>query len=95
VSCVYVTAPVLLLDEPTSALDIETEAFVIETLKEISRDRTVITVAHRLSTITDYDEIIVIDEGKIVESGTHQELMSAGGMYCRMYQNYMVSGGEV
>lgn len=88
-------APVLLLDEPTSALDRETEAFVNETLKEISKDRTVITVAHRLSTITDYDEIIVIDEGKIVESGTHEELMSAGGTYCRMYQNYMASGGEV
>lgn len=87
-------APVLLLDEPTSALDRETEAFVNETLKEISKDRTVITVAHRLSTITDYDEIIVIDEGKIVESGTHEELMSAGGTYCRMYQNYMASGGE-
>ena len=88
-------APVLLLDEPTSALDRETEAFVNETLKEISKDRTVITVAHRLSTITDYDEIIVIDEGKIVEYGTHEELMSAGGTYCRMYQNYMASGGEV
>lgn len=88
-------APVLLLDEPTSALDRETEAFVNETLKEISQDRTVITVAHRLSPITDYDEIIVIDEGKIVESGTHEELMRAGGMYCRMYQNYMASGGEV
>lgn len=86
--------PVLLLDEPTSALDRETEAFVNETLKEISKDRTVITVAHRLSTITDYDEIIVIDEGKIVESGTHEELMSAGGTYCGMYQNYMTSGGE-
>lgn len=88
-------APVLLLDEPTSALDRETETFVNETLKEVSQGRTVITVAHRLSTITDYDEIIVIDEGKIVESGTHEELMSAGGAYYRMYQNYMVSGGEV
>lgn len=84
-----------MLDEPTSALDRETEAFVNETLKEISQDRTVITVAHRLSTITDYDEIIVIDDGKIVESGTHEGLMSTGGMYCRMYQNYMVSGGEM
>lgn len=86
-------APVLLLDEPTSALDKETENYVNETLKAISRNKTVVTVAHRLSTITDYDEIIVFDDGKIVESGMHEELLRAGGMYCRMYRNYMVSGG--
>lgn len=84
-------APILLLDEPTSALDKETEAFVNETLKMISQNKTVITVAHRLTTIIDYDEIIVFDEGKIVESGTHKELMKAKGTYCKMYQNYMMS----
>ncbi len=86
-------APVLLLDEPTSALDKETELFVTETLKTVSEGRTVVTVAHRLTTITDYDEIVVLDEGKIVEAGTHETLMEAGGTYCRMYHNYMVSGG--
>lgn len=88
-------APILLLDEPTSALDKETEAFVNETLKIISQDKTVVTVAHRLTTITDYDEIIVFEEGKIVESGTHEELLCAGGKYCQMYHNYMESGGEL
>ncbi len=84
-------APILLLDEPTSALDKETEGFVNETLKVISQNKTVITVAHRLSAIVDYDEIIVFDKGRIVESGTHKELIKANGTYCRMYQNYMMS----
>lgn len=84
-------APILLLDEPTSALDKETEGFVNETLKVISHNKTVITVAHRLSAIVDYDEIIVFDKGRIVESGTHKELIKSNGTYCRMYQNYMMS----
>ncbi len=86
-------APVLLLDEPTSALDRETEAHITDTLKRISQGKTVVTVAHRLNTIVDYDEIIVLDEGCIVERGTHRELMKVGGMYCSMYHNYIVSGG--
>lgn len=84
-------APILLLDEPTSALDKETEAFVNETLKIISQNKTVITVAHRLTTVVDYDKIIVFDEGKIVEAGTHKELIKAQGIYCKMYQNYIMS----
>lgn len=86
-------APILLLDEPTSALDKETEMHINETLRQISQDKTVVTVAHRLATIKDYDEIIVLDTGGIVERGTHQELMEAGGLYFSMYQNDMVSGG--
>lgn len=86
-------APILLLDEPTSALDRETEAHITETLRSISQGKTVITVAHRLTTITDYDEILVLDEGKIVERGTHQTLMETGGMYCRMVHQYTATGG--
>ena len=86
-------APILLLDEPTSALDRETEQFVNNTLTMISQNKTVITAAHRLATITDYNTIIVIDKGQIVEMGTHEKLLNAGGKYCRMYRNYMMSGG--
>lgn len=87
-------APILILDEPTSALDKETEEYVNETLLEISSNKTVITVAHRLNTIVDYDEIIVLETGLIVETGNHMELINAGGKYCDMYHKYMMSGGE-
>lgn len=86
-------APIILLDEPTSALDAETEKYVNETLLAISANKTLITVAHRLSTIVDYDEIVVLEEGKIVESGTHAKLMEKKGNYWRMYNEYIMSGG--
>ncbi len=86
-------APILLLDEPTSALDAETEEYVNQTLLTISESKTLITVAHRLNTIVDYDEIVVLEEGKIVESGTHATLMEKSGIYWRMYNEYILSGG--
>ncbi len=88
-------APILLLDEPTSALDRETEEHINQTISEIAKNKTVITVAHRLSTIEDYDEIIVLEDGKIVEQGTQEELMRKGGSYYHMYSEYMRTGGVI
>lgn len=85
--------PILLLDEPTSALDEKTEKYVNQTLLAISEGKTLITIAHRLNTIVDYDEIIVLEEGKIVESGTHTILIQKKGVYWRMYNEYILSGG--
>ncbi|GBF76001.1 hypothetical protein PA598K_04440 [Paenibacillus sp. 598K] len=78
-------APILLLDEATSALDSETEQEVREALERLMEGRTTLVIAHRLSTIKHADVIVVLDEGKIVEQGTHHQLMEAKGMYHRLY----------
>lgn len=77
--------PILILDEATSALDNESERWIQQSLEEISRDRTTITIAHRLSTIRGADEIIVITEDGIAERGTHESLLSKGGLYAHYY----------
>lgn len=82
-------AELLLFDEPTSALDYQTEINICKTIDEISKDRTVITVAHRLNTIRDYDRIYVLDRGEIVEQGKHSELMSMHGRYAHMYDEFI------
>ncbi len=84
-------APILVLDEATSALDSEVEAAIQEQLDALMEGKTVIAIAHRLSTIAMLDRLIVVAEGRMVESGTHQELLARNGIYAGLWQRQ--SGG--
>ena len=79
-------APILLLDEATSALDSEVEAVIAENLYRLMEGKTVIAVAHRLSTIASLDRLIVLDKGRIIEEGSHAELVTTGGLYAQLWQ---------
>ena len=80
-------APILLLDEPTAALDLQTEAELLDGMQRLMEGRTVVIVAHRLSTIRHADAIHVLDHGVIVQSGTHDELLAVGGLYAALWHN--------
>ena len=86
-------APILVLDEATSALDSEVEASIQEALGRVMQGKTVLAIAHRLSTISAMDRIIVMDDGRIVEEGTHEDLLASGGLYARYWNRQ--SGGFI
>jgi ATP-binding cassette, subfamily B, heavy metal transporter len=77
--------PILVLDEATSALDSHTEQEIQDALERVSRGRTSLVIAHRLSTIVGADEIIVLDQGRIAERGTHSQLLASSGLYASMW----------
>ncbi|MDF5053891.1 ATP-binding cassette domain-containing protein, partial [Vibrio parahaemolyticus] len=79
-------APVLILDEATSALDTESERAIQAALDELQKDKTVLVIAHRLSTIEKADEILVVDDGAIIERGNHAELIEKNGAYAQLHR---------
>ena len=87
-------APLLLLDEATSSLDSESESAVQAALENVMRDRTVVVIAHRLATIRNADRIAVLEGGTVSQSGTHAELLAAGGTYCRLVEMQQLEGAE-
>lgn len=79
-------SPIIVLDEATASVDVQTEKQIQSAIKNLSGDRTIVAMAHRLSTIREADMILVIHKGKIAERGTHEELLALKGLYYKMYQ---------
>ena len=80
-------APMLILDEATSSVDTRTEVLIQRAMDELTKGRTSFVIAHRLSTIKNADKILVLRDGDVVESGTHEELMQRGGFYAELYNS--------
>jgi ATP-binding cassette subfamily B protein len=78
--------PIVIFDEATSSLDTDTERAIMESLSELAEGRTTLMIAHRLATVADADVIVVMDKGRIVEEGTHEILLSRGGLYAKMWE---------
>ncbi|TSC65903.1 MAG: ABC transporter-like protein, partial [Microgenomates group bacterium Gr01-1014_80] len=79
-------APVLVLDEPTASIDAKAEAEIFNKVEKLSKDKTVIIISHRFSTVRNADKIYVIDKGKIVEAGSHEDLMELNGQYATLFK---------
>ena len=82
--CILKDAPVILLDEATASVDADNEFYIQQAVSELCRDKTVLVIAHRLNTIRGADRILVMDKGRIIEQGSHSELIQKNGMYRRM-----------
>jgi len=86
---------IILFDEATSALDTRTEQDILTTMRAVAKDRTTLTIAHRLSTVVDADRILVLDQGRLAESGSHAELLRLGGLYAEMWARQASEGDEM
>ncbi|MBR2055353.1 MAG: ATP-binding cassette domain-containing protein, partial [Clostridia bacterium] len=92
---VMIDPAILILDDSTSAVDMETEYLIQQELKEVLKDRTTFIIAHRISSVKNADQILVLDNGEIAERGTHKELMEKGGIYYQMVMDQMSSAVKV